>query len=149
MLVKSFREDLLSSFQLLFSLNFQTLFHYSWWRTFLSLSVKRKYLFVFLQRGDLMLINLVSEIKRRGESYVTWEWGGMKIGNVEKEEKRDGWDGLTNLPASLLCKFMMKRRSLPLSAESMNWRANLTPKSMLSEHPPHSQSMPFGRRLFR
>lgn len=51
---------------------------------------------------------------------------------------------LTTLPASLLCKFIMYRKSLPFSKTSTNFRENLWPNLALSLHPPHSQSFPLG-----
>lgn len=44
---------------------------------------------------------------------------------------------LTFLPAWLLCKFISLRASPSISLMSRNFRANLMPKSMSTEQPPH------------
>lgn len=48
-------------------------------------------------------------------------------------------DRLTFLPAWLLCKFISVRASPSISRTSRNFRANLTPKSISTEQPPHFQ----------
>lgn len=53
---------------------------------------------------------------------------------------------LTMRPASLLCRFMRKRRSRPFSLESTNSLPKRRPKSMLSLQPPQCQSGPPGPR---
>lgn len=53
---------------------------------------------------------------------------------------------LTRRPASLLCKFIRKRRSRPFSLESTNSRPKTLPKSTLSLQPPQCQSGPPGPR---
>lgn len=71
------------------------------------------------------------------QRYKTCTKNVKETRNVEKIKM---FSPLTTRPASLLCKFIFSRNVRPRSPVSTNSLASLYPKTILSEHPPHSYS---------